>query len=749
MLLGRLVVVERGLDSLVDDIVPAMTAGDHLIDGAPVRKAAKAAIVDEEVGLELAGEAGIIVGGLFRIVAIDGIELEVALAAPLDGIVEKLTLTTGPQNEPVAILAEHLQSIDGEGYLLADIGILVLDYSAVEVNCDNHLFLDRVVFLVTVVGIGIVAITAIVAVVAITIAAIAIATIAIATIAIAAIAAIAAVAIVVAVFTLRHIDTIEHDAGVEELAVVGQGIEEADIALRSIVGTADIAVDIGIAGYLEGIGNKTDRSGIEDDIVVISTEDIHDLTEIVAGQQLGGVGRSRTGKEKVEVVVDARRTELRTDIGLADFVLGEEIGDTLMAVAELEEATKGGFTNIETAEDYLLAKECKGCSKVGSKEGLTLTRGGRGEEDDAVALLHHKLDIGAETAEDLVDLIVLVLLDNDTGLALDSIAGNGNIGNDWKSGEAGDIVVTFDAIAHELEEQEDSKRNDEGQDDSSSQDGIILRADLASELRRVEELALVGSGSKRDGVLLALLEKQEVEVGLDTLLATNLIEDALLLRGHADTALILDILILYTLAMDIGRATGLHKGCADGALELVEGGSESLYLRGLLAGRLQEAVTILYNLVVVGDKTCGCSVGKTDIGGDNLIGVSGIIDVFTEIVEQLNLGVRLCQALLITAAKALRLAGSRLITGHGIAALIILDAALGGTKFLVDLLDTLVDKLLGLKSNLVLIGIGLVVVATDNLAKIIDGAKTIDIVHSQNCNRSVAAHGSGTHGCCV
>ena len=44
-----------------------------------------------------------------------------------------------------------------------------------------------------------------------------------------------------------------------------------------------------------------------------------------------------------------------------------------MAVAELEEATKGGFTNIETAEDYLLAKECKGCSKVGCKEGLTLT----------------------------------------------------------------------------------------------------------------------------------------------------------------------------------------------------------------------------------------------------------------------------------------------------------------------------------------------------------------------------------------
>ena len=105
MLLGRLIVVKRGLDSLVDDIVPAMAAGNHLIDGAPVRKAAKAAIVDEEVGLELAGEAGIIVGGLFRIVAIDGIELEVALAAPLDGIVEKLTLTTGPQNEPMAILA--------------------------------------------------------------------------------------------------------------------------------------------------------------------------------------------------------------------------------------------------------------------------------------------------------------------------------------------------------------------------------------------------------------------------------------------------------------------------------------------------------------------------------------------------------------------------------------------------------------------------------------------------------------------
>ena len=119
-------------------MAPLFAAGDHTVDGTPVGEAADIAVVDEDVGLELAGEVGIGVGGFFWVVAVGGVELDAAFAAPVEGCIEELALATGPEDEAVVVGDEHLEGVDGEGALGTDIGVAVFDDRAVKVDCNYH-----------------------------------------------------------------------------------------------------------------------------------------------------------------------------------------------------------------------------------------------------------------------------------------------------------------------------------------------------------------------------------------------------------------------------------------------------------------------------------------------------------------------------------------------------------------------------------------------------------------------------------
>lgn len=135
--LGRFGMAMRRLrNDLVDDIVPLMLVLYHLIDGAPIGKTAQVAIIDKHIDLKLARKVGIVIGSLLRVVAIDGIELQSTLAAPLYSLIEKLSLAYRPQNDAMTILAKHLQGIDGKGYLLAYLWVLMGYNSTVEIYCD-------------------------------------------------------------------------------------------------------------------------------------------------------------------------------------------------------------------------------------------------------------------------------------------------------------------------------------------------------------------------------------------------------------------------------------------------------------------------------------------------------------------------------------------------------------------------------------------------------------------------------------
>ena len=297
---GSVVVVGLAASGFVEEMVPLFPAGDHPVDGAPVGQATEVAVVDEHIGLQLAREMRVVVGGLLGVVAVGGVELHATLTAPLEGILQELALTAGPQHQTVVVLLQELQRLNGKGTFVAYLGVTVLNDRSVKVYRDNHsLFLNTVVVFVTVVRLGVLAVAAIVAIIAV------IAVVAIAAIAVAAVLAVTAVAVVVAVLALRHVDTVEHDAGVRQLLLLRQRVEHADGGLRRVVGTGDIDREVGGTANLQGVGDEADRGRIEDDVVVALLQDIHRTHEVLAGQQLSGVRRHRTCQQQVEVLIDA------------------------------------------------------------------------------------------------------------------------------------------------------------------------------------------------------------------------------------------------------------------------------------------------------------------------------------------------------------------------------------------------------------------------------------------------------------
>ena len=306
--------------------------------------------------------------------------------------------------------------------------------------------------------------------------------------------------------------------------------------------------------------------------------------EVLTSQQLRGVGRRRSCQQQVEVIIDARRTDGGAKVCIGNLILDQQLTDTHRAVLQIEQATQGGLTDIQTAEDDLLAQQRKGHSEVRCQERLTLTRGTGSKEDDLVVLLHHELDIGTHGAEDLVNLVVLVRLYDDTGSGLHVVTGYRHICHDGKTRQTQQVIMTFDAEAQQLNDQEDGKRNAQAQHDGYQQDDGTLGAHLSHRLGLVNKLTLIRRGCQGDTVLLALLQQEQIQTGLDLLLTANLRQDTLLLRRAANAALVFRILALNALTLNVRRTACLQQGGTNGRLQVAQGGCQGTHLRSLLRG---------------------------------------------------------------------------------------------------------------------------------------------------------------------
>ena len=202
---------------------------------------------------------------------------------------------------------------------------------------------------------AILSVAAVTAIVAIAIAAVTVTAIAVTPVAIAAVLAIAAVAVVIAVLAARHVNTIEHHAGVGKFVILSQSVDETEGRPWGIVSTADDYRHIGMTGNLQGVGHQSYRSSIEDYVVIVLAQQGDDLPKRLTGKHFGGVGRNRACQQQMEVLIDTGRKNLRLQVVYRHLVTGEQRGDALLTVGHIEKPSQGWLTDVETAEDYLLA----------------------------------------------------------------------------------------------------------------------------------------------------------------------------------------------------------------------------------------------------------------------------------------------------------------------------------------------------------------------------------------------------------
>ena len=77
---------------------------NHLVDNAPVGKAAKVAVINENIGSELSRlpDNFIRVVKDLRMIRIDGVKLDPARGTPFDCLFEQIAFANRPENEPMA-----------------------------------------------------------------------------------------------------------------------------------------------------------------------------------------------------------------------------------------------------------------------------------------------------------------------------------------------------------------------------------------------------------------------------------------------------------------------------------------------------------------------------------------------------------------------------------------------------------------------------------------------------------------------
>ena len=121
---------------LVNQLVPLGTVMYHPVYRPPVGESSDVTVVDKEVNLQFAAEVVVVGERLFRIVAVDGIELYAAFTAPFHSLVEQFPLSYTPQDDLVTLCNEHSQGLHSKGFLLSDLRIAVLDNRPVEINCN-------------------------------------------------------------------------------------------------------------------------------------------------------------------------------------------------------------------------------------------------------------------------------------------------------------------------------------------------------------------------------------------------------------------------------------------------------------------------------------------------------------------------------------------------------------------------------------------------------------------------------------
>ena len=196
------------------------------------------------------------------------------------------------------------------------------------------------------------------------------------------------------------------------------------------------------------------------------------------------------------------------------------------------------------------------------------------------------------------------------------------------------------------------------------------------------------------------------------MLAANLCKDALLLWSLSHLARVAVQLALNLVELHLGIELGLVHGHADAVAELVklvgkrdDGGRR-------LRGTIEQTAAIERNLVVFCDERGYGYIGDTHIGRQHGV-VLARIHSLAQAVDKFNLHLGLRQLLLVLACVEYVLACIELDVNQLVALLVALQRPFGAAQLGVELFDTVVDKLLGTASYLILVLIGILIVTAE------------------------------------
>ena len=229
-------------------------------------------------------------------------------------------------------------------------------------------------------------------------------------------------------------------------------------------------------------------------------------------------------------------------------------------------------------------------------------------------------------------------------------------------------------------------------------------------------------------------------------MATNLCEHTLLIRRLTHTTLVLRVLVLHTLALNLSRTAGLRQGIDDRHLQLVQRAGQCQHLRCMRTGSLQIAVAVLHSLVIACNQCCRSLIRHTHVRGDDAILVGRVVHILAQVVQQLDLRAGLGQFCRVFIRHLQCLSSIQLQVNHLVHLFIALQLTLRLTQFLVDLLDTLIDKLLRLQRNLVLVSIRLTVVAVHQCTQEVDTTLGVRILQRNLSDIRLFRGSSHVHG---
>lgn len=503
------------------------------------------------------------------------------------------------------------------------------------------------------------------------------------------IAILLSIAIAVAVFSLTHVNAINHSSQFRELVVVLQHVDVFITGFRSHIGTAHVHTHIGYTADNGGIGHHPDGGGIEDDVIVAGFQLVNSIVQYIAGYQFGGVGRYRATGQDVEV---------RADVGTLDHVkqvdivrIAQVVGNTFGPAAQVEHLVQTGLADVHTYHDDFLAQEGQGYGGITGYKGFTFARLGRGEEDYLVCLAQHEEEVGTQATEGLFHDVVLVFAHHDGSVF--GLGAFGQFGQDAHAGDAFHIVPVLNLVFQQIAQVHKTYRNGQTQQQCSQGDDFFSgRNWILVCLSFLNDAAVGGGGGQGDGILFPLLQQHDVELGLDFLLAGDAQEFLFLLRRAADAAF-----ELAGLALDVGLGNlesfqyagyrGLYvvAGGLDAGVHVDDGGV--VFRRGA-----EQAFPFNQQGVVLVDDLAQILVLQTHVGRDDFVRVGGIVDVVAQEFHQADLGLVLDAQLLVLGVffqGQFGIAGQVRQTGF---LLEVRQLGFGAAQFLVDDADAVFDE---------------------------------------------------------